>query len=58
MFYQVIECDQGQRVDCESFDTRAAASDYIAGIYRDMIENPSFYRHLANPCYIVEKQSY
>jgi hypothetical protein len=57
MFYTVIECDQGQRIECESFDTKWQASDYIAGIYRDMIQNPSYYRHLANPCYVVEKQS-
>lgn len=57
MLYTVIECDQGRREEVLSFSTKAEAHDHIAGIYTDMVRNPSYYYHLANPCYVVVKES-
>ena len=57
MYFTVVECDQGVRNELLSFSTKAEASDYIANIYTDMARNPSYYYHLANPCYAIVKES-
>ena len=53
----VFEHDQGSKIECETFDSKAAARHYIQDLLQDQEFHPQWYRHLANPSYSIEVSS-
>ena len=52
----VIQHDQGASEDVDSWSTKREAMMRIVEIETDMEIHPSWYRHLANPCWTIEKR--
>jgi len=53
-FFVVIEHDQGRSEEVQTFDSRAAAKNWIQVHLEDMAHAPHWYRHLADPCYSIK----
>ena len=52
----VFQHDQGTKEECGTFTTRAAARHYIEDLKQEQQFYPQWYRHLANPCYLIEER--
>ena len=56
-FFYVIQHDQGCTDEVDSWSTKSEARARIREIEADIEANPQWYRHLANPCYSIEKRT-
>ena len=54
--YVVYECDQGCKEEVDWFPSYREANARINEITQDQLLHPQWYRHLADPVYVVRKE--
>ena len=53
--YAVMQHDQGCKEEIDWFPSYREANALINEITQDQLLHPQWYRHLANPSYVIEK---
>lgn len=55
--YVIYEHDQGTKSEVDWFPSCREATARINEITQDQLRHPQWYRHLANPCYVIRKET-